>query len=184
MTTLLSVDHVNFMALLAQAGEGEAYLRQLGVDLTPTLGEAEVQRIGEAAREASRPDADELVPLVEAKSALAKARGRVTLVADLEPRRSMVAFLADTQITCFVMGREEIFVSQVAPDALAEAIRTAIADAESAGAHWTVARWQGPDRLVSLGHAEAGVDIVGKPEWASRSHATQSLAELVNSVLV
>lgn len=170
------------IALLGRSDEGRAFLDQLGVDLQPTLSPEEVSRL---AREFSGATADppsaELEFLIET---LVAAQARVTFGADLDPRLSIVGFLADQTAITIVMSAASALMVAVTRDALRGQILEMIVESEKQNVRWWINNWVGAERVIAVAQSGAGSELDACDfQLADRARNLESLPELVDLVI-
>jgi hypothetical protein len=168
-------------ALLARKGEGLEFLAQLGVDMEPTLTGDERARVMEAISTAesdvARNDAEDLRDVAVA---IDQANWRLTLVADLPERRSLVAFVAPDAVAVLLLIDDAFLASLITLDDLEIALSQVVSSAAQVGVGWSLARWAADVREITVVGSDHGIFIsgvdAGTPEKAK---ASESLVELV-----
>nr|NLI49951.1 hypothetical protein [Propionibacterium sp.] len=170
MSGVVALSPAAMMALLGRPGEGVAFLTQLGADLAPTLTDEQTRRVREAAAEGTSDPAGEPALLLAAVAgAVDSAESRLTLVADLAVRRSLVAFRGDNQAAVIVFSGESILAGLITSTQLHEWVKETVAEAFEAGVHWTLARWRGAIREVAASGTGDSVLVSGADEESTRS---------------
>ena len=168
-------------ALLAREGEGLAFLVQLGVDMEPTLTDGERARVIEALStvesDVARSDAESLRDVA---TAIDHANWRLTLVADLRERRSLVAFVAADTVAALLLVEDAFIPSLITLDDLQIAIHDVVSSAVSDGANWSLARWAADVREITLVESGHGILIGGVDAGAlERAQVSESLGDLL-----
>ena len=172
-------------ALLAREGEGLAFLVQLGVDMEPTLTDGERARVIEALStvesDVARSDGE---GLRDVATAIDHASWRLTLVADLPERRSLVAFVAPDAVAALLLVEDAFIPSLITLDDLRIAIHEVVSSAASEGVPWSLARWAAEVREITVADNGSGVIVGGSdPATIERAQTTESLGDLVALVM-
>lgn len=173
------------MALLTRPGEGVAYLAQLGVNLAPVLTTKEVGRVQEAVAPGTWEPAELNVELLTALlRAIEGAESRVTLVAELEVRRSLVAFQTEEGVAVIVFSGESIVSGLMTSVQFRDLVAETVVDAANVGVHWNLARWRGDRREASASGTGEAVLLGGTNVELTRSaKAAGSLTSLTAAIV-
>jgi hypothetical protein len=186
MSSAVLLDMTSFVSLLCQKGEGLAYLDQLGVDLAPKLSQEEETRLAEAvSRIVAPPEWAGGRDYTSLSDTITASSRRITLVADLTPRRSLVAFVANDAVASFALSGQEIVASDMDISELKDILSDSMSTAMIEGVHWTAARWEGGERVLALGSDGGDVSITGGSvtlaKEASESPSITGLSDVIVS---
>lgn len=185
MSDAVALSPAAMLALLGRPGESLAYLTQLGVDLAPSLTEEQTQRVREAVAEGTLDSPGEPALLLTAvASAVAGANSRVTLVADLDVRRSLVAFRGDNGAAVIVFSGEAILAGLMPSSQLRALVGNTVVEAFEADVHWSLARWRGAIREVAASGTGDTVLVGGSDEESTRAAlAAESPTSLAAAII-